>query len=310
MSTPAPPSTPAVGIDIGGSGVRGASLDGAGRLTGRASSPLDGMMTRERLLAEIASVTDAALRMGAACERVPSAVGVAIPAFVDDGGRILHSVNLPHLEGVQLAEALAPVTAGATVRVMPDIAAAALAESQLGAGRGHRRVLCVALGTGANAALVADGQLIESAHGSFGDAGHVMVDPDGPECACGGRGCLEALASGVALRREAQALGLSDGADLSAAACAGDPRAVAVLARTGTMLGRAIAIWSVICFPDVVTIAGGLARAGELLLAPARRELARVAPPYVTGGLRVVPANLGIDATLVGAALAARKRAP
>ena len=232
---------------------------------------------------------------------------VAVPTFVEDDGRLADCPNLPDFTGRPLA-ALSRGRLGAEqVVVVPDLAAAAVAEHRLGAGRGVARLLVVALGTGVNAAAVADGRLIETAYGCLGDAGHVLVEPDGPACTCGGRGCLEAVASGWALARDAAAAGLPTGPALSAQAAAGDPAATALWTRTGIALGRAISTWSVLLFPDLVTVGGGLAAAGELLLGPARTELDRIAPSYVRSRLAIVPSALGAEATLAGAALLAAR---
>jgi glucokinase len=169
-------------------------------------------------------------------------------------------------------------------------------------------VLVAALGTGANAALVVGERVVETAYGCLGDAGHVLVEPDGPPCPCGGRGCLEAVASGPALARAGQAIGAPAAGLVVAAARAGDARARAVVERAGIALGRAIVSWSVMTFPDVVVVGGGVADAGELLLGPARREVARLGTPYVVEGVQIAAAGLGRDATLVGAGLVALER--
>ena len=189
-----------VGVDIGGASVRAARLSPGNRLEARASAPVGSGMSSERLLAEIIAVTTRVLVPGRPSER---RIGVAIPAFLGQDRRVHYSLNLPGLEGIKLEDELTRALGGPSVTVMPDIAAAALAEAGAGAGSGHRRVLCAALGTGANAALIVDGKLVETAHGALGDAGHVLTEPGGPECVCGGRGCLEAIAGGAALRREA-----------------------------------------------------------------------------------------------------------
>jgi glucokinase len=167
------------------------------------------------------------------------------------------------------------------------------------------RFLCASLGTGVNAALTVGGRVVDVAYGCFGDAGHVCVEPDGPECPCGGRGCLEAVASGAAFARDGAPLGLPDAEAVVGAAREGHGGAAAIVARAGTALGRAIASWGTISFPTRVAVAGGLSAAGELLLEPARSELRRVGPPYVVERMEVVLGELGADAALAGAGLAA-----
>jgi glucokinase len=285
----------AVGVDIGGSGVRAAAWTGAthGPVARRS---LHRDLDRDAILHRVAEVVAEA---GGG-----SRLAVAIPSFADGEGRVLEVPSLPALEGLHLASALAERT-GAAVAVVPDLAAAALAEHRLGSGRGVERFLCVALGTGANAAAVNGGVLVDTAFGCLGDAGHVKVDSDGPACPCGGCGCLEAVASGFALARDGAPLGYADARAVVAGARAGDGAAAALVERAGVALGRAIATWSALLWPTRVAVAGGLARAGELLLDPARSELARVGTPYIVGRIEVVPAALGDGATLAGAALLA-----
>lgn len=250
----------------------------------------------------LAVVTDALKECG--CES-PERVVVAVPTYVEEDGRLLDCPSLPQLTGAPLSRLLRQHLRAGEVDVRPDLSCAALGEARLGRGRGVRRLLVVALGTGANAAAVVDGALVETAYGCFGDAGHVLVEPAGPICPCGGRGCLEAVCSGRALNAAAMQLGLGDATQLLRAAEAGRADARAVVIRAGVALGRAISTWSVLVWPDVVAVAGGVAAAGEALLAPARAELHRVAPPYIGDRITVEIAELGAHATLVGALLLA-----
>lgn len=293
-----------VAVDLGGSSLRVAlaSETAPGPVARRSVSRTT---TVEELLEALAGAVGETL--GPEPGRRPGVVVVAVPTFVEDGGRLADCPNLPDLTGRPLADLVAGRLGAEQVVVVPDLAAAAVAEHRLGAGRGVARLLVVALGTGVNAAAVADGRLIETAYGCLGDAGHVLVEPDGPACTCGGRGCLEAVASGWALARDAAAAGLPTGPALSAQAAAGDPAATALWTRAGIALGRAISTWSVLLFPDLVTVGGGLAAAGELLLGPARTELDRIAPSYVRSRLAIVPSALGAEATLAGAALLAAR---
>lgn len=278
-----------IGVDVGGTGVRAARGSAEGIASEPVRLPLERSLPRDELLSRIRKAIDNVGALGP--------VVVAIPSFVGEDGRVLECPALPALTGVELGAELD----GAAV--VPDIAAAALGESVLGAGRGVRRFLCVAIGTGVNAAAVVDGAVVDTAFGCLGDAGQVNVDPDGPPCTCGGRGCLEAFVSGWALARDGEPLGLPDARAVVEAARAGREDATAVLERAGRALGRALASWSALLWPERVAVAGGVADAGDLLLAPARRELARVGTPYIVGALEVVPAELGADATLAGACL-------
>lgn len=292
-----------VGVDVGGSGLRVARAGAEASVTDAVRRPLDPTVTLDGFLTLVASAV-------ADVTADPDRVTVAIPAFVRPDGTLTECPSLPALTAVPLGRLVTQqLTAlgvpAVDVDVVPDLAAAALAEHRLGTGGAVDRFLCVALGTGANAAAVVDGDLVETAFGCLGEAGHVIVDADGPPCPCGGRGCLESIASGYALSRDGREIGLPDARSVVVAARDGRPDALALLERAGAALGRAIASWSALLWPERVAVAGGVAAAGELLLAPARAELRRVGVPYVVADIDVVAAELGRSATLVGVCLLA-----
>lgn len=205
-----------------------------------------------------------------------------------------------------------------------DATAAAYGECRCGAGVGSRHLLLVTVGTGIGGGIVVDGEPFRGAHGFAGEVGHIVVEPDGPLCGCGNRGCLETVASGTAigrLGREAastdpsSALARSgpiediDGRLVTDLARRGDARSVAILTAVGIRLGVGIAGLVNVLDPDRVVVGGGAAAAGELLLGPARTAFrgsigARGHRPEV----ELVPASLGNDAGAIGAGLAALRR--
>ena len=285
-------------IDIGGSGVRGARMSKMGILGPRAVRTLDVALDSREIVERLrAVITD----LGPTHDDI--ALGVSFPGFLDTNGRILPGIHLRGMVGMDLAEELSSVCGDRSIAVIPDLGAAALGEAHFGNHVG--RLLCVGLGSGANAALVVDGAVVDLAGGCLGDAGHVVVEPYGPECPCGGRGCLEAVCSGAALARQGAQLGLPDGAAVTQAARRGHPEALALLGRAGTGLGRALASWAAMTFPESIVVVGGLSATGELLLAPARQELQRVGQPAIVRELSVEVGVCGSDAGLLGAALAA-----
>ena len=203
--------------------------------------------------------------------------------------------------------------------------AAAWAEARFGAGAVSDDLVLVNVGTGIGGGLVLNGQLYHGEHGFAGELGHLIVDPGGDRCACGNRGCLEAMASGSTLGRlgrEAAAAdpggrlaALAGGPDLVtgevvfAAAAEGDKPALALFERVGHWLGVGIASLVTIFDPDLVVVGGGVAATGDLLLAPARASFERYVPARDHRYLPpLVPARLGIDAGLVGAATLALAR--
>jgi glucokinase len=278
--------------------VRAVTTNLEGAMLQRAERQLSMDATRDELRASFHEVLAA---LGSTSR--PSALGVAIPGFLDREKTVRSGVNLVEMVGMNIEAEFSLASGVHNVVVLPDLAAAALAEASASSGEGDR-LLCVGLGTGANAALAVGRHVVDLADGALGDAGHVVVEPDGPTCPCGGRGCLEAVCSGIALARDGEPFGLDDGRAVIQAARAGHPRAVQLLDRAGVALGRAIASWAAMTVPDVVAVVGGLSSAGDLLLEPARRELGRVAQPRYAA-LHVRPSILGSEATIIGAAIAA-----
>ncbi|RET64756.1 ROK family protein, partial [Mycobacterium tuberculosis] len=196
---------------------------------------------------------------------------------------------------------------GVPVRLGGDGVCMALGEHWLGAGRGARFLLGLVVSTGVGGGLVLDGAPCLGRTGNAGHVGHVVVDPDGSPCPCGGRGCVETIASGPSLARWARANGWSapPGAgakELAEAAGAGDPVALRAFRRGAAALAAMIASVGAVCDLDLAVIGGGVAKSGRLLFEPLRAALADHARLDFLAGLRVVPAELGGAAGLVGAA--------
>jgi glucokinase len=233
----------------------------------------------------------------------PVAVGLCVPCNLDrDGGTIFRATNLP-LGGFDLAR-WGEATFRLPVAVENDGNAAARAEWALGCGRGARTVMVFTLGTGIGGGLVVDGRPFRG----WAEFGHIVVDHDGVPCQgnCHGRGHLEALASGSAASRVAERL-YGENADahvLVEHAHGGDERAIEALERIGEYVGSAIGSLVNVFDPDVVAVGGGFGvAAGDLVLEPARRVARREAIQPADGRLRVVAAELGESASLIGAAL-------
>jgi len=295
-----------VAIDVGGTTLKGGLCDADGALVHRDRRPTPATDTAALVAAIVALADDLAgegrTRFGA---DAVGGVGLAVPGFVDEPrGIALRAVNLPWRD-LALAEAVAEGT-GLPVTLGHDVRAAAAAEARLGAGRGAGDLLFVAIGTGIGAAVVAGGHAYRGAHGRAGELGHTVVEPDGPPCACGAAGCVEAIASAAAIERAYAAAGAADGAsarEVAALAAAHDPAARAVWDRAVAALGAGLAAAVALLDPALIVVGGGLADAGEQLLDPLVADLAaRVvlgpAPP-------VVCAELGGDAGCRGAALLA-----
>lgn len=311
---------PVIGVDAGGTKLLAGALAGDARVHHRVFRLWDGG-DRDQVLATMVEAVEA-VRASAPGAR---AVGFGIPALVDAAtGTSVSCVHLP-LDGVPFRE-LMTERLGLLVAVDNDVNLALLGESRVGAARGARNAVMLTIGTGIGGAILIDGRVYRGADGAAGELGHATVELDGPECTCGNRGCLEALVSGPAIAREGTLAASDDpGSELGRVAgrgvavtgelvtdlaLRGDADAVAVLARVGERLGAGL-VGIVNAFnPELVVVGGGVSRAGELLLEPARRVVAERALRPSGSTARIVRAQLGEEAGVVGAALLARDGMP
>ncbi len=254
-------------------------------------------------------------------------VGIGIAGLVDAEGVLRFSPNLAAASGVAIgdlvSERLAEVLPVTGVHAYNDANCTGFAELVLGAARGTRDGLVVTLGTGIGGALILDGHVYAGARGLAGEVGHMVIDPNGPPCTCGKRGCWERYASGGGLARLAREAALAGtlhesvrlaggdpelvtGEHVTAAAAAGDAEALRVMGELGWWVGLGLANLVAIFDPEQIVVGGGLGHAGEMLLEPARQALARlVVGARARDTVPVVEAALGVQNGAVGAALAA-----
>ncbi len=305
--------------DFGGTHLRAAVVDENGRILARDERPTPAEATAASVTAEIVSLLrSVAPGPGAA----PSAVCIATAGLVDaDAGRVILAPNIPGFRNLPLTEPVAAAL-GMPAFIENDASAAALGEFRFGAGRGMRHLLHATLGTGIGGGLVIDRRLYRGAKGLAGEIGHIVIDPSGPRCNCGSRGCLEALVSGVAFAQRARRLlakGKSprlaaiaagrepNGRDLLVAAQEGDTAAEAEIRNGGHVLGLGLGSLVNVLNPDAVTLSGGLLGMGEMLLGPMRDALSSLAYGPASG-TKVLLSELGDDAGLLGAAAVAFER--
>ncbi|MGL5858697.1 MAG: ROK family glucokinase [Angustibacter sp.] len=317
-------SRPAIGIDVGGTKVAAGLVDVDGRVLRRARRPTPHRTRAPQVVEDTIAEAIEELRD----HRQAIAVGIGAAGFIDASQSTV--LFAPHLSWRHepLRDAVRR-RVGLPVLVDNDANAALWAEARFGAGRGHGNVVEVNLGTGIGGALLVGGQLYRGQFGVAGELGHVQVVPGGHRCECGNRGCWEQYASGNAVVREARELaharsplayrmlelagGEPDritGPLVTQAATAGDPAARELLEDAGRWLGVGLANLAAVLDPGMFIVGGGVSEAGDLLLEPAREAFRR----QLTGrGFRpeaeIVPARLGNDAGLVGAADLARDAA-
>jgi glucokinase len=284
-----------LGLDLGGTNAKCAVLDASLRVLATDARPNGAAGGPEGVLERVAELGRATAEPFG---EITSA-GLALPGHFDADGR---GVLLPNLPGDWVGRPIAgPVgeRLGVPVRLVNDVRALTLAELRLGAGRGASDLVCIALGTGVGGGVVIGGR-VHLGLGHAGEIGHTTVDPDGPLCGCGNRGCLDRMASAAAI---AAAAGRPTVAAAAEAARAGDAAAIAAFAQAGEYVGRVLAGAIVLLWPERVVVGGGVAEAGALLLEPIRAEIRRRARVAPVDAIDVVEAQLGASAGAVGAAL-------
>ncbi len=306
-----------IGVDLGGTKMLVGVLDRDSKVLWESREASTGQ-SEDALVELLVREIDEARE---ACPDV-AAVGLGIPATIDRRrGIAVSAVNLP-IADLPVRDLVSERT-GLPVFVDNDANVAALAEHLLGAARGAENAVLLTIGTGIGGGLILGGEVYRGSSGAGAELGHTVVDLNGPPCQgnCPGRGCVETMASGTAIGREAReaaerspdsAIGRLlaegrevDGRAVTEAALAGDATSLAVFELVGRHLGVALASFANIFEPDTIVLGGGAMAAGELLLEPARRELrARALRPM--NETPVVEAEMGPDAGMIGAAAMAR----
>ena len=303
-------------FDVGGTNLRAALVDSAGRIDARVKQPT--VQSRKGFIEQLAFTIRELKSTG---KRVIAAsIGFPGPLRIKEG-IVLTPPNLVDCDNLPVKRMLER-RGGLPVFMENDANAAALGEWWLGAAKGANSAICLTLGTGIGGGIVLDGKVWHGAGDVAAEFGHITVRPNGRRCACGRRGCLEAYASATGVVRTARAkvrrdrnsliLRLAGGrpsaitsAIVYRAAKRGDATARNVLTQTGRMLGMAIGNLLGIFNPQMVVIGGGLARAGRMLLDPIRAEAARNCFAAAFNSARIVKGKLGDDAGMLGAALTA-----
>lgn len=304
----------AIGVDIGGTKLLAVRVDPDGFVVPDPIqvSPKDG----DSLVYEVAA---AAYRLSGGA---PASIGIGIPGLVDGEGTIRFAPNLQGVAGIALGSILAAQLPGTRVWVGNDATAACWGEYERGAGQGYDHMLMVTLGTGIGGGIVSNRTLIEGAHHFAGEFGHMVVDPNGPRCPCGKRGCWERFASGAGLGllgREMAVAGQAPrlvelaghaemvrGEHVTAAANDGDGPAQAIMARFAWWVALGLSNLATIFDPQVIVVGGGLVQAGEVLMGPTRQSFEQLLEAStVRPRIDVVAATMGPQAGAVGAALLA-----
>ncbi|MGW3204735.1 ROK family protein [Streptomyces sp. NPDC001135] len=302
-------------LDIGGTKIAGGLVDGHGRILARAQRATPAQQDGETVIRAVEQVL--ADLAGSPLWGRAHAVGIGSAGPVDASAGTVSPVNVPGWRDFPLVERVRFATGGLPVELIGDGVAITAAEHWQGAARGHDDALCMVVSTGVGGGLVLGGKLHPGPTGNAGHIGHISVDLDGDPCPCGSRGCVERIASGPNIARRALDQGWRPGPDgdtsaaaVAAAAREGDPVAVASFDRAAQALAAGIAATATLVEIDIAVIGGGVGKAGDILFAPLRKALTDYATLSFVQRLTVVPAQMGTDAGLVGAAAAALARRP
>jgi len=304
-----------IGVDIGGTKLLAGAVDGDLAVHHRTHRTVAGLDQASLLDACVDAVDEA--RECAGGEVL--AAGFGIPCLIDQrSGLAVTAVNAP-LGGMAFGDVMAE-RLGLRTFVDNDANATALAEHRAGAARGRSEVVVLTIGTEIGGGLIVHDQVYRGAIGSGAELGHMVIDMDGPRCQgkCPNRGCVEALASGTALAREARRIAteqpesglgraMADGREVAGPlvnelAHDGDSAAIEVLALIGSRLGVAIASFVNIFNPETVVLGGGVVAAGEVLLGPVRAAVAERALSPSREEVEIVAARFGVEAGMIGAA--------
>ena len=304
----------AVGVDVGGTKIAAGLVWPGGEVLAEARYPTPHEPEKlvEVIVAAISEVKEEA-EVGGACLAVPGLI-------LAEENKVIFSPNLHAVEGIPLQDEIGP-RIGLPLTIENDASAAAWGEFRFGAGSEADNLVFLTLGTGIGGGVISHGVLLRGAQGSAGELGHVTIDATGPRCACGNRGCLEALASGTSIARRARKVAVENprsalgrlatrrkllGEDVTELARGGDEAAISVLEETGTWLGIGIAGFVNVFNPEVVAVGGGAMKAGELILEAARREMRLRARSPSRDQAEVQAATRGPMSGVDGAAALAR----
>ncbi|HET6533248.1 MAG TPA: ROK family protein [Actinoplanes sp.] len=299
-----------IALDVGGTAMKCALVGPDGRVHHAERHPTLTARGPAAVTADILDVAAGLAGKARADGLEVVAAGVVVPGVVDEAAGVAVWSSNVGFRDVPL-RALITERLGVPAALGHDVRAGGMAEARLGAGRDQRHVLFIAIGTGIAAAHVVNGTAFAGAHGAAGEVGHVIVRPGGPPCGCGARGCLESLASASAIgRRYAELSGVSGvvAFDVAARAAAGEPLATAVWTEAVEALADGLLTAQALYDAGVIVLGGGLAEAGEALLAPLRTALhQRITFHRVP---QLVRAALGDTAGCLGAALLALDSLP
>lgn len=298
-----------LGIDFGGTDIKTGVIaaDGTILLARSFSTPVD--LSSKRLVAYTAQAASETIAEARTLHGVSvKACGMGVPGLVDFGAqcavRVVNATALEHTTAAEFSHAI-----GLPLCMDNDVNCMALAETRFGAAKGLSDVIALTIGTGIGGAIILDKQVYRGARFCAGEIGHMTVEPEGVPCTCGNCGCLERYAARDAIVRQYIEHPESPGITTECTprhvqdfAERGDRAACSAYAAAGRYLGIALASLVNVLNPEAFVIGGGISKAGNLMLEPARHEMLKRAFPFATEIVQILPAAFGNDAGIIGAA--------
>jgi len=312
----------AIGIDLGGTAIKGTVMGEDGVCSHITRVPTEAQLGGARVLENILTLIDQLIAKSGLKPADFVGVGFGTPGFVDSDGTILGGAeNLPGWKGTQV---YAPIRERFGLKALGanDVTAVALAELKYGAGKGVNNIVCMALGTGLGGGIVTDGKLYKGTHGMAGEVGHITVEPDGYQCTCGRKGCVERYASATGIVHMAlEFSNAASGGEITPFAeiarknpdavtskmvyeyvAKSDAIALKVHNKMCSMLGRAVGALIDILSPDRIILGGGVMMAGDIIINTVKQHTKQHCWPAIFDRCEIVPAQLSEDAGVIGAA--------
>jgi len=311
---------PVLAIDLGGTKIIAALISNKGQVLAREYHLTLADEGPQSVIERILSAIDHLLGLRNIDPSQLDSISIAAAGAINpEKGLVTSSPNLPGWNNVPLRDTIRRKYKVNTF-LINDANAAALGEHHFGAGKGVNNLVLLALGTGIGGGIIINGKLYSGSHGSAGEIGHMTIDINGPRCNCGNIGCLEVLASGTAVAKEAvrrirqgERSSLTEIVEgkienitaekVSIAAQGGDSLASEVISSTAFYLGVGMVNLVNIFNPEMIIVGGGMAKMGDLLLNPAKQIVRERAFQSSAQAVRIVPAQLGDDAGVLGAAV-------
>ncbi len=316
---------PVLAVDLGGTKIVAAIISNRGHVTAKEYSLTLATEGPQPVIQRILSAVDRLLSQSNIGLSQLGSISIAAAGAIDsEKGQVTSSPNLPGWHNIPLRDIIKG-RYGIGVFIVNDASAAALGEHRLGAGRGANNLIYLTVSTGIGGGIIIGGELYTGSSGCAGEIGHMTIEANGPGCNCGNIGCLEVLASGTAVAKEAIER-ISQGEESSLTeivggklenitaekvaivAQRGDLLALDVISKAATYLGVGMVNLVNIFNPEMIIVGGGMSKMGDLLLEPARQVVRERAFPLCAQAVRIVTAQLGDDAGIVGAAVFARQQ--